>query len=120
MEPPTSEKTTRDCIREDSLHQYTPSDTIKSGFTHLLLWRPNTTRDWPQWFIVLKAGAEVSSEQLPGLHRLLKGTYEQRPKGGDGLDYLIDRQLLHERGLDTGCSTTLVSFHHFSTLVFQL
>jgi hypothetical protein len=62
-----------------------------------------------------KAGAEVSSEQLPGLHRLLKATYEQRPKGGDCLDYLIDRQLLHERGLYRGSSTTLVSFHQCHT-----
>ena len=40
--PPTSQQTTREHTWEDSLHQYIPADTIKSAFTHLLLWRPNT------------------------------------------------------------------------------
>jgi hypothetical protein len=56
----TSEKTV-------SPLQYVPSDTIKSAFTHLLLWRPNTTRDRPEWFIASTEGAEVRSDQFQDL-----------------------------------------------------
>lgn len=67
MTSPNSYHKTRDHIPEDSLLQYAAFNAIKSEFTHLSLWQR-----WSEWFVASTAGAEVRSEQLPGLHRLLK------------------------------------------------